>query len=451
MHKQSGSFLLQALLTMSLLFVFIPLITNRLTSRDMNEKMSATVEQIDLAQSASRIYIRENFSELPYNQTVISGNNFADTLEPYGLPLGFVPITPFNQEIKLIINKDIENGVSGYLVIDGGNLNDIERAQIVRRIGFYAEQNDGVINVGIPLSNLYQDVVKRNEKYLEDSVFLIDLDMGTFSVNQVGSVVAKNGDFETVQFDTLSIVGNEVSRNSKNAISLISSDKTVFQSKNGESALSLTRGTLKAKTIYGKTVGKYGITGTFNSRIASVYDFSMTAGYNGFVGPSDWKVGGSLVSDRVSFSVERLDISSYLNVASGQDVYINSDSLEYSSNSGIETDYIYTSNITLRDQTSRALNSGTSGAIVVDIRPAGTSILPDVLSDEISNSELKIIKDINSDDTDYIDCNSIISSLNIGYSNNSLAQNIICRYVFWHRLEQRINKKECLMAGNNDC
>ena len=34
-----------------------------------------------------------------------------------------------------------------------------------------------------------------------------------------------------------------------------------------------------------------------------------------------------------------------------------------------------------------------------------------------------------------------MKKLNINYNNNSLSQNIICQYIFWRNLEERINVK----------
>ena len=50
-----------------------------------------------------------------------------------------------------------------------------------------------------------------------------------------------------------------------------------------------------------------------------------------------------------------------------------------------------------------------------------------------------------------VSCKTIISELNGVYNNKSLVQNIICQYVFWQRLESRINIKQCLMSGKSDC
>ena len=141
----------------------------------------------------------------------------------------------------------------------------------------------------------------------------------------------------------------------------------------------------------------------------------------------------------------------YLSATRGQDVFIDADTLEYSSKSGIEVGTMYTSNITVRDQTSTALNDGLSGAVILDIRPGGTTMLPDALVSDINNDEFAIISDIKSDDDDTIDCKKIISEFEGVYNKQSLSQYLICQYVYWQRLEKRIDIKQCLMAGRSDC
>ena len=62
-----------------------------------------------------------------------------------------------------------------------------------------------------------------------------------------------------------------------------------------------------------------------------------------------------------------------------------------------------------------------------------------------------IISDPKDTDGKMIKCRDIIGSLDGVYNSKSLAQNIICQYVFWQRLESRINIKQCLNEGRNDC
>lgn len=450
MYQERGNFLLQALLAVGLIFAFIPFLSRQLSERNIDTRMYSATRQVEIAQTASRIFVRENMNNLPYDTTVISGNDFADVLEPYGLPLGFVPKTAMGQDISLIIHKS-DSVLTAYLQLTGGNLNGVQRAELIRRIGFYAAENEDGIDVGIELQDVYSDIVRRNETNLENSSFLSDLDMGGFSVDNAGSVYAVRGDFEISQYDTLSVLGIESGKKEKNKILNITADKSVFQSKTGEAALTLKKGTLYTDFANVKTISMYGDTGNFVAFDASVYDLSMTAGRTSFTGPSDWDVRGSVVANNINFAVERLDISSHLMTTRGQDVYIDEDTLTYNSKSGIETNVLYTSNLTMRDQTSGALNSGKTGAVILDVRPAGTSLLPDVLVSDLNNDSFDIIANVKSDDDSTIDCADIIKDLEGVYNKQSLSQYLICQYVYWQRLEKRIDIKQCLMAGRSGC
>ncbi len=450
MQNQRGNFLLQALLALTLIFAFVPFVVNQMAARDIDAQMYAATRQIETAQTAARIFVRERAADLPFETTVISGRDFSDVLEPYGLPLGFLPRTSLGQDIALVVNRDASN-VSAYLEITGGNLTAVQRAELMRRVGFYASSDKDVIFVGLALDDMYSDIVRRNESNLDNGAFLVDLDMDAFSLDGIADGFARRGEFDTAEAGTLSIVGVENGRDEKNEISAIDANKTVFQSKTGESALALTRGTMLVGSVDARSVARFGDTGNFTSNAASVYNFSMTAGRTAFTGPSRWDIMGNVVSDKVNFTVERLEIKSSLNASRGQDVYINPDELEYSSRSGIDTDYISASNITLRDQTSDALAEGASGAVVLDIRPAGTSLLPDALVDDISNKQFAIIKNPSDDTGDTVDCESVIKEINGAYNDKSLADYLVCQYVYWQRLEQRIDILQCMMNGGTNC
>lgn len=447
---QSGNFLLQALLALTCIFAFMPFVATRLATRDTAAQMYASTRQIDIAHTAARIFVRENANALAYNQTVFSGNNFVDTLEPYGLPLGFIPRTAMGQDISLVVDKDATN-ISAYLKMTGGDMSGVQLAEMARRIGFYASVDNGDLIVGIALDDAYSDVVRRNDIDLDSGAFLADLNMGGYSLENIGGIIMRRGEFETGEFTTLSLVGAENGRKVKNAIKTINTDKSVFQSADGTSALSLTRGSLSVASVDARTVAAFGDTGNFTARSAATYDFAMTAGRTSFTGPNEWNVHGNVVSDKINFSVERLEISSFLNASRGQDVYINTDTLEYSANSGIQVGSIATSNITMRDQTSDALSQGQTGAVILDIRPAGTSILPDILVNGIDNAAFAIIASPSRDSADTINCRSVISSTDSSYNAKSLAQYVVCQYMYWVRLEQRIDIKQCLLDGKSDC
>ncbi len=450
MHQERGNFLLQALLAIGLIFAFIPFMVRQIAGRDMDSRMYSATRQVDIAQTAARIFIRENARDIPYDTTVVSGNDFSDMLEPYGLPLGFVPRTALGQDITLVLHKT-PLAVSAYLELTGGDLTGVQRAELIRRIGYYATESGQDIRIGVELADLYSDVVRRNEPNLDAGGFLSDLDMGDFAFNNAGNLFSVRGEFDVAEFETLTITGAGSGKQAQNKIGEMYADKAVFQNKTGESALALNRGTLYADNVNVRTISMFGNTGDFLVGDTAVYEFSMTAGHASFTGGGDWNVRGNVVSNNINFSVERLDISSYLNTTRGQDVFIDADTLTYNSKSGIEVGTLYASNITLRDQTSSALNNGASGAVLIDIRPGGTSLLPDAWISEIDNSAFAIISNPSAEDGNTVDCETIIKDFEGVYNKQSLSQYLICQYVYWQRLEKRIDIKQCLMAGRSDC
>lgn len=450
MHQERGNFLLQALLAIGLIFAFIPFMVRQIAGRDMDSRMYSATRQVDIAQTAARIFIRENARDIPYDTTVVSGNDFSDMLEPYGLPLGFVPRTALGQDITLVLHKT-PLAVSAYLELTGGDLTGVQRAELIRRIGYYATESGQDIRIGVELADLYSDVVRRNEPNLDAGGFLSDLDMGDFAFNNAGNLFSVRGEFDVAEFETLTITGAGSGKQAQNKIGEMYADKAVFQNKTGESALALNRGTLYADNVNVRTISMFGNTGDFLAGDTAVYEFSMTAGHASFTGGGDWNIRGNVVSNNINFSVERLDISSYLNTTRGQDVFIDADTLTYNSKSGIEVGTLYASNITLRDQTSSALNNGASGAVLIDIRPGGTSLLPDAWISEIDNSAFAIISNPSAEDGNTVNCETIIKDFEGVYNKQSLSQYLICQYVYWQRLEKRIDIKQCLMAGRSDC
>lgn len=454
MKPERGNFLLQALLSLTLVFAFIPFFARHLATRDMGAQMYTTTRQVEVVKNAAKSFIVENANSFSYGRTNIEGDKFVDTLTPYGLPIGFLTRTALGQDISLIINND--NGdISAFVRLSGGGLSVIQRAELARRIGFFAIYNpndaDGRVDIGIQLADMYSDVVRRNETNSENSGFLSDLDMGGFRLDNVANILAARATFDTIEATTIGINGAEAGRKERSGILSLTTNRTVFQTGAGEAALSLSRGLLSADSVIVRTVSKYGETGNITVGDAAVDTFDMSAGRTGFSGPEKWNVGGNIVTSRITFSVERLDVSSLINTTRGQDVYIDSDTLSYSSASGIDTGSIYTAHITLRDQTSGSLSRGGDGAVILDIRPAGASVLPDALVDSINNSAFAILSNPTDNDNKTITCDSVISQLGGKYNAKSLSQYIICQYVFWQRLEHRINVKQCLIGGGSGC
>ena len=74
-----------------------------------------------------------------------------------------------------------------------------------------------------------------------------------------------------------------------------------------------------------------------------------------------------------------------------------------------------------------------------------------MLVDTINNGVFSILANPSQADEKTVDCKSIISSLGNTYNQKSLAQYIICQYVFLQRMEHRIDIKQCLIGGGDDC
>lgn len=441
--------MLQALLALTLVFAFVPFLIGKIASRDNAAQMYAATNQVETAYIAARIYLRENKDNIPYKKSEIAKDKFVDLLENYGLPLGFNPKTNFGQDLSLVIDKN-EDGIISYIKISGGNLSKMQLAELSRRIGFYATIVENNIHVSIPIDSMYSDIVSKKEKD-ENIGFLSELDMDSNNIDKVGVLFARNGEFQTADFNNLVLYGVETSRNDKNKIKDFYMGKAVFQGADGGAALAVSRGDISVGDATLRTISKYGTAGSFESNVASVYDFSMSEGRTSFSGPSDWLVRGNVRADNFSFSVERLDIASFLDASRGQDVYVDPTSLQYTNNSGIDVNNIFAANITLRDQTSYGLLNGQTGPAIIDIRPAGVSVLPDVLIDTVNNDSFEIIADPKDDESKMVSCKDVIAGIGENYNSKSLSQNIICQYVFWQRLESRINIKQCLMEGRSDC
>ncbi len=450
MQKQSGNFLLQALLALTLIIGFMPLFTNKIATQEQDARMNTAVKQIEMASTAAKIYIQENLNDINFETTTISGDKFTDLLEPYGLPLGFIPKTSYNQDLSLVIVKS-DTEIYAYIQGTGGNMTENELAQQARRIGFYGSYEDNIIYAIVPLSEAFQDLVPLKERNLTNSGFLVDLNMGDFDIENTSMLLGRNGEFETTQIKNLSLLGIETTFDERNEIKNMNSNIVVFQSDQGDAALTINTGLLQTDFLSARTFSEYGSASNLLAENVAVYDFTMSAGSTSFTGPADWEVRGDVIANDTSFSTERLEITSFIDASGGQDVFISPDSLEYSTNTGITTEYIYTANITMRDQTSSAILQGQTGAIILDIRPAGTSLLPDALVSWINNDEIKILKEPLEQSSDTISCKEHITTLGGTYNAKSVSQYIICRYLFLQALEERINAKECLLQGGSNC
>jgi len=477
-REARGNFMLQALLAISLVIAFMPMLARKMSGRQHDAQMAASAAQIESAATAAREFIRDNSDNLSYGVRTYDSDKMVDLLEPYGLPLGFMPRTPLGQKISITITKN-ETETIAFIVTGGGKLRPIDRAELAMRIGFWAaETTDGgktligatggwtlnsaefgikpkedAIWVRVPANTEFSELLSRKSKKIEDNKFHTNLLMGGRSIRNVRDIFAREGGFKSVLAGDFVLSGIDDGRKMKNKFGKIDARRATFGSAHGD-ALNITKGDLIAKYLSATSISEYGDVGNLESDFISVHEFSMAAGRSGFAGPAKWEIRGNAILENVTMTVERMEISGFINATRGQDVFIESDTFTHSLKSGIETGTVAATNLTLRDQTSAALLGGGTGPAILDIRPAGVSVLPDALVEGINNDAILI--PISADDNygNMQSCKAVIESLSgmhAKYDSRSLSQNIVCRYVFLQRLEQRIDLKKCLMEGKSKC
>jgi len=429
MNNQRGNFLLQTLLALSLITAFMPFFTSKIISRDKTIKIVALINQIDSIELASRRYIKENINNFEFKTYLLSGNDFIDIMESYGMPLGFIPKTNFNQDISLLIKKD--DDVSAYLKLSGGNLNNLEKSQLKNSISNqYKEKENGDIYITIPIDEEYSDIVNKVEK--NNSFFMSDLNMGEFSIENIKNIITENIETSSLESNLIKILN--LDKNS--LLNKIQTNIAIFKNKNGKSPLNIIQGTLNIDNLNTVSISKYGDSGNLTARNISAFELSMEPEKTSFSIPLNTYIRGNLISNNINYKINKLIIKSSLSV-------INKPTFEDYKNIdkkyGIDAEIISTSNITLRKQTSSYLKNNSNAEILFDIRPALVSFMKDINIATINNDFKVIQNNGNIYSTEH--CSSVIKKLNINYNNNSLSQNIICQYIFWRNLEERINIK----------
>jgi hypothetical protein len=179
----------------------------------------------------------------------------------------------------------------------------------------------------------------------------------------------------------------------------------------------------------------------------------MNAGRVGFTGPGKWEVKSDMNTVNITMSADKITISSFIDATRGQDVFMDElgGGVEYASGSGIRANVVKADNIILRDQVSGGLIAGAFGPAIIEIRPSGTTVLPDVLVGGIDNDNLKIPISAADNDGKLESCRDIIVRLGGKYNSQSLMNGIVCQFVMYKRIEARIDIKKCLTAGGVNC
>ncbi|MCL1902072.1 MAG: hypothetical protein FWG18_00400 [Alphaproteobacteria bacterium] len=465
--------MLQALLALSIIIAFMPFLVRKMSGAELSAKMAATTAQIESASRAASEYIRDNSDQLPYGVALFEHDKFVDALEPYGLPLGFVARTPFEQNISMVTIKNEEEAIA-FIAIAPGKMSHAARAELSVRIGFWASEfdaedkvlrgatagwvlepdafgwkpNQNAIYVRASGASEFSEMLARRARNINDNKFHTDLNMGGYDIRAANNIAAREGNFKNVLAGDFVLSGIEDGRKMRNRFGELNIRRATFNE-----SLNVTKGVLNVKNLSTPTIAKYGEPPNLNTDTLSVYDFTMAAGRTAFAGPLVWDIRENAVLENVTLDTERLEVSGFINAARGQDVFIDEYEFTYSAKSGIEADYIAATNLTLRDQTSSALLAGGTGPVIIDIRLSGVTVLPDAEIADINNDGILIISSIDDASGATTGCRNIIGNLGASYTYNSksLSQNIVCRYVFWQRLERRIDLKKCLLEGKSGC
>jgi len=215
--------------------------------------------------------------------------------------------------------------------------------------------------------------------------------------------------------------------------------------------LTIVRSDLRVGNFSAASVASFGELPSLSVKNLRARDFSMTRA--AFAGPGKWEIKSGANFTNITLNVGKISISSFLDTSRGQDVYVSEfgEADGYSSGSGIRANVVKTDNIILRDQTSAGLISGAAGAALIEIRPGGTTLVPDVLLSGVNNDALQIPISAADGGGKFESCRAIILRHGGKYNSESLANSIVCQFVMYNRIERRIDIKRCLINGGVNC
>lgn len=442
MRKQSGNFLLQALLALTLVFAFLPFLAGKLSSRDMTNKLYSAKEIIDTAQIAARIYLTENIDSLAYKTYIYSdagdSPNFFTTLEPYGLPLGFKAKTIFNQNIDFVIDKQYIAGqpmVDAYLKVDQGNMTKYQMSELTRMLGFYAVKEQDYIKVYVPTTEQeseFQDIVLRSEP-ANAIGFKDSLDMNG---NDIVNVKEMGKDYlltANVDEDGIGGFTNLTFKEPVTIDKLSVSNSVTFRGK------LKTSGKISAFNIIdGGNIGGDG----------SVVNNILTAGTNvgtllinnAVLYAKLWDVGGEVNAPYAIFKIENLSLSNvdvkfYEAACSGE---------RGRANCGVSVDTLRASKIRYTDSAGKQTDVG--------VDPGDVFQFDDVIINSIAWKNIALIRHrygYGSGTSGVVSCDSVISGTfqsdnHLSLDEHSLIGLIACKYIYLERLERRIKRYICV-------
>jgi len=449
--QKSGNFLLQALLALALIAAFIPVVVRRAANEFSDTTMAAAASQISEIADAGMEYFRN--AKIPNGAQNFSGARLVSVLSEYGLPDGFDTHTSLGGDISMFVYRNAEHRVA-LLEISDVPMSDLRRRDLMQRIGPAAGVSDDDNIITGVLGDWKIDMeamgfrVDKTSIYLrldddeffsellrivgDKQKFLTDLEMGGNDISGAKMVVAT-----TAKITNATTANINVSSAGTQTIREFIANRATS---NGP--VSFGNSAVSVGAASTDTVSAFGMFGGLEADEIFIDNFNMAPNAHGFSGGENWRVSGNMSVKNFNLNIDAVEISGMLNVANTPDI-ITGEIWQR----GITATTLNASFVSLRDVFATQYLDGNGGGVVSEIRPAGVSIFWDVIVGTINNDEISIIKNPMESDSTLITCKDAIRQISsVDYQSGSLAQNIVCRYMFWHALEQRINEK-CRLDG----
>ncbi len=468
----AGDFLFEALLMLTIVIAFMPMMVQKLADRRTLQENVAMQRQVENVYQSTKLFLATEEDSMPEGRTILDKDLLVRVLEPYGLPIGFKPITPLGHPISVII----ANNPGGTLVlidVDASKhrLSGFRRIEIAQRLGFYGATLDEDTGLLVGATGAWEeDPTTYNLKLAEDHIYMkvpseseisellsrrktgsssqsamqTTLYMGGHDIQNVAKVEAMTGNFDNVSTKVLRVDGTEESRRT-NTIGRMSFNSVFFQNQDlSGNALDISRQALMANVMSVKDISVHGDPGVLTADLVSVYEYKQAdVSPQSFSGPAVWNIreNASFTNFRF-YDVDSLEIKSYLHVPRPVETETEDGVVLY----GIETEKLYAGHITVQDQNYQALAERSDESLsVLSIRLASESRLPDVYLTSIDNGKILIPRGVHDQTGATQTCENYMYDLGYTYNKNSLSQYLVCTYAYYIRIQKRLDIMNCLI------
>lgn len=459
LRKQSGNFLLQALLALTLMFAFLPFLAGKLSSRDMTTKLLSVKETIDTLQTAARIYLREQKNNLYIGSQTFTGPVLTKKLEPYGLPMGFSKKTIFNQEFSFQYNKASSDEINAHIILSPGNITKMQAAELVRMIGPMAiKGDDQSIHIAVPVTAFeYSNVVYRDMAKYNDVPFSTTLNMNGNNIIRIETI--DNTEIGGTKCETKPDYPCYVSTNSANfshpaggSLNIKDVSALLDSSLSSSFNLTLAEGKTSATFLNGLVVdGNLKIHNLSNVKefkdvaTLSAYDadINILTASNATVVAKNWDIAGTASILGVNFGS---------NTEKGRIDLLKLDGAKIASGGNVVVDRLIPGTVYTCDNDFSS-TVGCNKVLVKNTDPSKTLEFEDMKIGSLSQIAV-IAKPYMAgqlvDNDGLEDCNKALKTIfgdDYTYDSKSVKDNILCRYLILERWEMRLLYLYCWNKG----